>query len=420
MKLWSKDRVQEAVYLLSQGYSTQEVADQLNSRYGTDFSRDAIRIKVNRSGYSINGKPKDSKQEYKQEFKQEDPTDDGYPNDKKQTIKTTSNGDSEVDVECLFNTKRKFTPDELLELAGLSTADFTLKQVKGSKWSVVTTKYGRKWNFYASVVATPNTASLDDMVAEINKSVKPIEVEHDEQDEVTNLVLPFPDMHFGWTTYADIRNKITQIQEIIEKNYDTIVIEQLGDLFHSDQMHSSQTVRGTILDDVNMRDAFRYASQMFSDIIPLALKHANHVRYYTVFGNHSGDLEYAYALALKARYPQVEFHLGDEQPQTDWRCAYQLGHVGIMLCHGDVAKNQISGLFPNEYKHIWADTETHEIMSGHFHSEKFRDANGIMWRQLGTAKPNDPYEIKNGFTSSKKVMYAFAYDDTRMRIMYEL
>ena len=55
MKLWSQDKVKEAVYLLSQGYTTSEVADKMNERYGTDFSKDAIRIKVNREGYSTRG-----------------------------------------------------------------------------------------------------------------------------------------------------------------------------------------------------------------------------------------------------------------------------------------------------------------------------------------------------------------------------
>ena len=27
--------------------------------------------------------------------------------------------------------------------------------------------------------------------------------------------------------------------------------------------------------------------------------------------------------------------------------------------------------------------------------------------RLGTAKPNDPYEIKNGFTTGKHLLYAF-------------
>jgi len=40
--------------------------------------------------------------------------------------------------------------------------------------------------------------------------------------------------------------------------------------------------------------------------------------------------------------------------------------------------------------------------------------------KLGTPKPNDPYEIKNGFTTGKHLLYAFVYDDERLRCTYEL
>lgn len=335
------------------------------------------------------------------------------------SVSNTSEG-SKVDVECLFDTKQQFTPDEMLEMAGLSAADFNLKQVKGAKWSVVSTEFGRKWNFYASVLATPKTGNLVAMIEAINAQVVPTYFEPEYARPDRNLVIPLPDLHFGWTTYEDIQDKVAQLQGIIESGYDTIVFEQLGDLFHSDQMHTTQTVRGTQLDQVDMRQAFNDASHFFNDLIPVALQNANHVRYYSVFGNHSGDLEYAFGLGLKARYPQVKVDLNDDNPASDWRTAYQLGHVGIMLAHGDMARNRLTGLFPTEYKKIWGNSITAELHSGHFHTERFKDDNGIMWRQLGTPKPNDPYEIRNGYTSAKHLMYAFEYDDTRLRVSYEL
>ena len=433
MKLWTSELVGEAVKLLSEGHDTQEVADTLNNKYNTDFSKEAIRIKVNRQGYSTGGKPLEGREQEPLPAYIDDQDDltnlqnkidkalDDAKKDKVvvKSVGTTTSGETEADVEGLFNTKREFTQDELLKMAGLEPKDFKLKQVKGSKWSVVTTKYGRKWNFYTSVIAIPRVASLDEMIAEINQNVDSHHYASTRRGN-DNLVIPLPDMHFGWTSYADVKNKIVQLQEIMQHGYDTIVIEQLGDLFHSDQIHSTQTVRGTILDDVNMRQAFRDASKLFADIIPVALQNAREVRYYTVFGNHSGDLEYAYGLALKAKYPQVQFNMNDDSPATDWRCAYSLGHVGIMMAHGDVSKNRLTGLFPLEYKSIWSKSSTTEIFTGHYHTEKFKEENGIMWRQLGTPKPSDPYEIKNGFTGSKKLMYAFVYDDARMRVMYEL
>lgn len=446
MKIWTNEMLRKAVELLQDGLSTSETAEKLNRMYGTHVTWDGVRTKVNREGYSITGQPMSNK------AIDETADDNGYEEngdlaremrlnasvshnmalsrahsnaekedlkDKSRTIKQTADGSSEAEIECLFNTKRQFTPDELLEIAGLSPKDFTLKQTKGSKWSVVTTDQGRKWNFYASVLATPKTGSIDAMIEAINNSVEPKRYPK-ENIGVNNLVIPLADMHFGWTHYADVADKVSQYQNIMHKGYDTIVIAQLGDLFHSDQMHSTQTVKGTLLDQVDMRQAFKDAFAFMNDICTTAIASAKQVRYYTVFGNHSGDLEYAFALALKERFPQIDFELNDDTPQTDWRCAFKLGHVGIMCAHGDTAKTRLTGLFPVEYKHIWADTETHELFTGHFHSERFKDENGVMWRQLGTVKNNDPYEIVNGFTTARHLMYAFEYDDERLRCTYEL
>ena len=43
------------------------------------------------------------------------------------------------------------------------------------------------------------------------------------------------------------------------------------------------------------------------------------------------------------------------------------------------------------------------------------------WRDL-TMFPQqfDYYEVKNGFTNGKHLLYAFVYDDERLREMYEL
>ncbi|WP_260148261.1 hypothetical protein [Leuconostoc citreum] len=35
-------------------------------------------------------------------------------------------------------------------------------------------------------------------------------------------------------------------------------------------------------------------------------------------------------------------------------------------------------------------------------------------RQLGTVKPNDKYEIMNGWTLSKKELYALEYDSDKL------
>ncbi|WP_138108110.1 hypothetical protein [Lactobacillus terrae] len=236
-----------------------------------------------------------------------------------------------------------------------------------------------------------------------------------------NLVIPLADIHLGWTKLSDITDMLDNINDVIQsKTYDTIVIEQLGDLFHSDQINTSTTVSGTLLDNADMRQGIKDALEMFDIILGTAFKHAKHVQLKTVFGNHSGDIEYVFLYAMRERYPQLDIEFNDNNPATDWRMCYMLGRVSIMLSHGSYGTKNLIGLYPVEYKDEWYLGSTHELHTGHYHTERFRDVNGITWRQLGTPKPNDPYEIKNGYTTSKKVMYLFEYDEERLRVTYEI
>ncbi len=88
-----------------------------------------------------------------------------------------------------------------------------------------------------------------------------------------NLVVPLPDLHFGITTsMLDVKGHLDRLLELINKGYKTIVIEQLGDLFHSSQMWSSQTLKGTLVDEVNMVQAVEDAKQFFDVLVTAALQ----------------------------------------------------------------------------------------------------------------------------------------------------
>jgi len=96
-----------------------------------------------------------------------------------------------------------------------------------------------------------------------------------------------------------------------------------------------------------------------------------------------------------------------------------LDNVGIMLTHGDTAKNKLPQLFAYEFKMIWAQAETMEIHSGHRHTQE-KDMDGLVLRQMGTVKPNDEYEIVNGWVTNKKVIQLIEYDSDRAKVIYEI
>jgi len=199
------------------------------------------------------------------------------------------------------------------------------------------------------------------------------------------------------------------------KKYKVVSIEQLGDLFHSSLMKTTQTQKGTILDDVDMVQAIEDAKTFFDAIIRCALEHATEVHIYHTEGNHSGNMEYMFLEYLKAKYPDVKVF-----NNNDYRYFYALDNVGFMIAHGDYAKKNLPMLFANEASQIWSDSYSREIHTGHFHNEKTTDHDGVIHRQLGTMKPSDKYEISNGWTLSKRELQIFEYDTNRLITTYNL
>jgi len=185
----------------------------------------------------------------------------------------------------------------------------------------------------------------------------------------------------------------------------------LGDLFHSSQMWSTQTMKGTLLDEVDMVEAVDDAKTFFDIIIKNI--NANKIIIKQMAGNHSGNMEYIFMEYLKAKYPDVQV-----DNNVKYRDAYLLGNIGIMMAHGDFARKGLVSLFPNEFKKIWGLSEQAYIHSGHFHTQKTTDEGGIVWQQFGTIKPNDKYEISNGWTLSKKTLYLLEYSEDALVAEY--
>ena len=383
---WRPKQVKDAIEYAKAGLTSFEIADRLSKDYGVKITSSSVRNELNRRHVSLHHRRWNA---------------DGV----------------QTSTTILKVVKGQYmTPDDVIKAHGYDPKQWKLVSNISNFWKSTE----QVTNFQSKITVKPRVGLSRKEISGIAKDIKPHVYSLSKDLHANNLVIPLPDLHFGWTAYEDVVDKVEQLQSIIKHGYGEIVIEQLGDMFHSDQVHSSQTVAGTLLDHANMRQAFKDALQLFSDIIPLCIKNSKQVYLKSVFGNHSGDLEYAFLYTLRATYPQLKVDLNDDNPSSDWRTAYQIGHVGIMMTHGDVARNKLLGLFPTEYRQIWGNVKTAELHSGHYHSERFKDSQGIMWRQLGTAKPNDPYEIKNGFTNGKHLLYAFVYDDERLREMYEL
>lgn len=319
-----------------------------------------------------------------------------------------------------FSTEDLQDDDKILETIGLDPKMYEIQNVKVGNWEQNSNENGMKTLHSIKVTAKRRTEiSNKELVETLTGDIKPY-ISHETPNNMTgydyNLVIPLADLHFGITKLDDLTPKLLSYGRIMKnKKYKVVSIEQLGDLFHSSLMKTTQTQKGTILDDVDMVQAIEDAKTFFDAIIRCALEHATEVHIYHTEGNHSGNMEYMFLEYLKAKYPDVKVF-----NNNDYRYFYALDNVGFMIAHGDYAKKNLPMLFANEASQIWSDSYSREIHTGHFHNEKTTDHDGVIHRQLGTMKPSDKYEISNGWTLSKRELQIFEYDTNRLVTTYNL
>ena len=308
-----------------------------------------------------------------------------------------------------LNAKKIFSKDELLVIHGFDPKEFQIRSITSNEWTMNTTD-DVKYNYQSKIVAepiNPNHIDIDKCVNILKQDIKPIHVQSDYIGD-TNLVIQLADLHFGVTKFEDTIHKLSKLKSRIEYGYKTIVIEQLGDLFHSSQMKASQTLKGTLLEDVDMVQAVEDAKQFYDVAIQCCMENSDEVIIEHAGGNHSNNMEYMFLIYLETKYPQITVNY-----HNDSRTVYKLGNVGVMLSHGDtVPLKKLPMLFANEYKMLWAECETSEIHTAHKHN-KFTEEeyDGVILRQAPTIKPNDLYEIDNGWTTARKIIQVIEYDE---------
>lgn len=331
----------------------------------------------------------------------------------RQVHKFMANGDEYS--EKLVEERALQTRESLLMAHGFDPKEFELVSGVDNKWQMPNTNQIKIDLYQSKITVKPKGSKLDkaEFMQELCKTIEPVHIKA-KQVGKRNLVLGLADLHFPILKFEDTQDKLAEMNEIMEKGYDQIVIEQLGDLFHSSQMKSSQTLKGTMLEDVDMVKGIEDARKFFDVVITNALQHANYVSVEHACGNHSGSFEYMFLIYIEAKYPQVAVNY-----HNNYRAAYLLGNVGIMLTHGDNAPKKHVQLFATEYKDIWCKSTTQECHFGHRHTAE-KDIDGVVLRQFGTPKPNDEYEIRNGWSMNKKVIQLVEYSIDRAKVIYEV
>lgn len=308
-------------------------------------------------------------------------------------------------------------PDYVLRAHGFDSDKWEILSVKNNFWQQNSQENGLIDLYQSKISVRPikNIVSIQDVVQSFNQEIKSVNI-HNVKSGKNNIVISLFDMHFGITRLENLESHLHQIANILKKGYKRVEIIIGGDVLHSDFVTKTQTASNTQLDHVETIRALNEAESFFSTLIGMALELSETVEVKAVSGNHDADSQFYFVWGLSKKFPQVAF----DNQLNGTRLAFQFGNIGIMVAHGNLALKRLPMLFANEFSDIWSSSKYRMVASGHFHTEKLSDVDGVVMHQFGTVKPNDPYEHANGYTVGRKHLQLLEFNDERLLATYEV
>lgn len=308
-------------------------------------------------------------------------------------------------------------PDFVLRAHGFDPTEWEIISARNNFWQQNSQENGLIDLYQSKITVKPKVGkvSIDDALSVFNRDIKPVKVSNVTKGH-NSILIPLFDMHFGITRIDKLQGHLQQIANILKSGQKNIEIIIGGDVLHSDFITKSQTSSNTQLDLVKTIRALNEAEEFFSSLIELSLKYSGNVEVKAVSGNHDTDSQYMFVWGLSKKFPQVVF---ENVPNTE-RLAFQFDKIGVMVAHGNLALKRLPMLFANEYSDIWSSSTYRLITSGHFHTEKLQDVDGVVMHQFGTVKPNDPYEVANGYTTGRKHLQLLEFGKERLLATYEV
>lgn len=304
----------------------------------------------------------------------------------------------------------------VLKAHGFDPEKWQIVNVKNSFWEQGSRDEGKKRLYSSKITVKPieKIVTEKDLIDKINGKIDPVIIKN-EKNGSRNLVIPLFDVHFGIETYEHIEDKLEQIVERIRNGYKNITIIIGGDYFHSDFMNKTQTASNTQLDHVDNIKALDDGAKFLSILIEESIKNSDTISVKGIGGNHDRDKQFMFIWGMKNKYPQVDIDITMETRQ-----AFNINSIGILIAHGDLATKKLPMLFATEFTDVWAKSKYRTVMTGHFHTEKTTDIDGVVLRQFGTSKKSDPYETVNGYTMARKHIQVLEFNDDRLLATYEV
>lgn len=388
--------------------SWYKLADEFNRSFGTHYSWEKIRSHYRRN-----------LEKEVQEMRAEE------------SVSLKENGEQISQIKIAMTREQSKDPDYLLEAHGYSNKDWEVVDATSNIWDGQTTN-GLQIMYQSKIRVKPrkpNEINMNELIEAITAETKPVVIDcYEEKNTAANtgLIINLSDLHFGILEYSkELCNMQTKIVNAITlENPNDVHINLLGDIFHSDSMVLGTTTKGTRVDDIDMVKAIEDAKEFLEPIIYMAYQCAEHVRLNMVVGNHDLSISYVFGQYLKARFQRtpIKFNV---KLQHRFACRVN-DNIMMCLAHGDLGRRNLPMIFATEYPGIWGATKERVCFTGHLHHQKKEvtspvdDKDGMTIYQQPTIKPNDYYEIKNGYVTSKKMIQLYSFDEKHITKIHHL
>ena len=333
----------------------------------------------------------------------------------KETTEILSDGSHKSDKLITMSNEQSKDVNYLLKAHGFDSDEWELISARNNIWNVNSIAQGVQTLFSSKISVKPksNGFNMEKLLETMKKEIEPINIISPENTEDKLLEIPLFDMHFGIAdfsyyleVYKDIANKIDS------RKWNTILFIVGQDLFHNDGF-TGKTTSGTMIDKVNMEQAWSDAYRFYSELIQKALENSKNVNVIYSNGNHDQGICYGFVKTLEIKFPQAIF---DSRMQQ--RKGFTWEKVFLGLSHGDKGKARLEKNFLREYRTEIANAEVVEIHTGHFHHEVTKDDLGIVLRSLSTKAKTDDYHYENGFVGAMKRFQLFEYSKSSLDAIY--
>lgn len=315
-------------------------------------------------------------------------------------------------------------PDYVLKAHGYEPEHWQIVNLTSNIWEQNNSEKGLVQLYQSKIIVKPKThEDVEDIIEALVAKVEPVTFAIKRDPSAANtLVVNIADTHMGIMTIEDMSGVRDEIIARISKGYKKVVFNIIGDVLHNDSLVSPTTTRGTLVDQVDMVQAIEDLKAYIEPMIEAAYK-ISLVEVYYIPGNHDLTVSYMFMQYLLAKFSGTDIYFDAELKH---RKAYMIDNVLVGIAHGDVSRRNLPMLLATEFPELWGIASTREYFVGHFHHEKkevtvpVEDKNGVTIRQLATVKKSDYYEIKNGYTASRKKLQLFVFDENELRVTYEL